>query len=316
MRKDSKSSLDWFNEMLSRFDIDFVCVSYDVNTLTLSNGVILNRSDLVKLRRRLVGMCTENSMITPKNINDLYSGDSYKVTNAEKEIKQNTASLGGKRLMSSENGKLTIERAKKNISSFTSTHAFKKGHQPWNKNLTKENNKIVRNMAEKRTGPDNWMFGRKMSQENKELRSQTMIKMISDGDFTPNVMNHLTRKNIEYNGKKYRSSWEVIFAFHNPDYDYETLRIPYRFDDKNRIYLVDFVNHNTRVVCEIKPHSMKQNHKNNAKRDALGLWCVENGYTMVEVDEDDIGTLVEKTPISILEIFTIDTRKSLKKLIK
>ena len=131
-----------------------------------------------------------------------------------------------------------------------------------------------------------------MTPERKEKQSNSMKDIIQKGLFTPNVFNSNTRKNIELkNGSfiiKFRSSWELLFYIMNDCYEYEKLRIPYIYDKKERIYLVDFINDRDKIAIEIKPKNKKNDIKNKLKNDSLIKWCEINNYEMHTVTEEDL----------------------------
>ena len=131
-----------------------------------------------------------------------------------------------------------------------------------------------------------------MTQERKEKQSNSIKNTIRKGLFTPNVFNSNTRKNIELKNDlvsiKFRSSWELLFYVMNDCYEYEKLRITYVYDKKERIYLVDFINHRDKIAIEIKPKNKKNDTKNKLKNDSLIKWCEINNYEMHIITEEDL----------------------------
>ena len=125
-------------------------------------------------------------------------------------------------------------------------------------------------------------------------RSDQMKSMIADGRLTPSITNTWTKWSVEYNGKKFRSSWEAIFyAYKDGNVEYESLRIPYMFEDKKRTYIVDFIDHHNKIAYEIKPSTMIDNTINTAKIEALRRWCATNKYEIQIISEFDIRGMID-----------------------
>ena len=112
-----------------------------------------------------------------------------------------------------------------------------------------------------------------------------MKEKILSGEFTPNTNNRNTHWDSMYNGTKYRSSWEALYQFFNPNAEYEQLRIEYEFKNSRHAYIVDFVDHKNSAVIEVKPKSLCQGDKFIAKMSALTQWAELNSYTVIIVDE-------------------------------
>lgn len=136
--------------------------------------------------------------------------------------------------------------------------------------------------------------------EERKKRSERMKKAIEEGRFTPCITNTRTHFTTEINGKKFRSSFEGIFyLFFNIwqgfNYKFESLRIPY-VDSKNkkRIYIVDFINYDTKEVIEIKPKCHKDDKDVRLKEKALIIWAKENDFIYKMLNEDDIKSLYYK----------------------
>jgi len=129
-------------------------------------------------------------------------------------------------------------------------------------------------------------------------QSARMKAKIKSGDFTPNVTNSWTRWGIDINGKKFRSSFEGVFHMAYPRFEYETLRLQYIFDGKERTYITDFVDRESKTIYELKPKSLKENPKNIAKEQYARAWCAENGFTFTYVCEDEIKQLAKSLLMS------------------
>lgn len=122
-----------------------------------------------------------------------------------------------------------------------------------------------------------------------EKQSNTIKEKIKRGEFTPCVTNSWANSRCKLNvdgfSKLYRSSWDAAFQILNIKCEYEKLRIPYisPFDNKEHIYIVDFIDYEDRIVYEIKPTSCKNNSIFKIKEVALIDWCNKNdfGYSII-----------------------------------
>lgn len=153
--------------------------------------------------------------------------------------------------------------------------------------------------------------GETARKKSAEYNSKLMRQRIMTGEFTPNSNNRNTHWDCFYRGKKYRSSWEALYQYFDNEAEYETLRIPYRFDNKDCIYIIDFVNHYTKTVVEVKPKELLGNKKTQAKISAAKSWCSDNGYTFILADKD---YLVSYSMPKDLTEFDIKTQNKIRKL--
>lgn len=150
-----------------------------------------------------------------------------------------------------------------------------KGRKSWAKGLTKFTNKSIAKTCEKlskhnkdndprlqkfsknRSGQNNPMSATNYKKDRtkiNKLKSDTIKTLILEGKYTPKTENRLNHKKLEYNGIKYRSSWEIIFHYLNPTMLYETIRIPYTLKNgETHIYISDFYDNKTNTIYEIKP---------------------------------------------------------------
>jgi len=168
--------------------------------------------------------------------------------------------------------------------------------------LTKENNKTLKNISKQRCGKGNPMFGVKLSEKYKNQKSKMMKEKILNGDFTPNIHNSKTHWQVEYNGKKYRSSWEAVFHFLNPDCEYEKIRISYFYKGENKIYILDFVDNLNKKLFEIKPKEQLTNGKVKAKEKSAIEWCKKNGFVFQNISQNYFIENIDKIRKSILDI--------------
>lgn len=213
------------------------------------------------------------------------------------------------------------EEIRKHISSVTSSSIMKKnilsgklhpelngcGRIPWNKG--KHYHRVAPFSAIERLhhsqcklGSKNPMYGKHHTEECKLEHSKRIKDKILNGEFTPNTNNRYTHYDVKFDGKTFRSSWEALFYYTQPDYEYEKLRIPYMFENKQHIYIVDFINYKSKIVVEIKPKDiLNRSIKDKIKIEFLKEWCKQNGFTFQLKCEDDIKYLVQNTDISVFD---------------
>lgn len=136
--------------------------------------------------------------------------------------------------------------------------------------------------------------------ENKEKKSIEMKKKILAGEWTPNITNSWTRWGVNVGEKSFRSSFEAIFYIHkhlfqkNIFLEYEKLRIKYFFENKESIYIVDFIDTIAKEVFEIKPKCLAEGARNIAKRNTLVEWCQINDYKYIEISERNLVEYVNQ----------------------
>lgn len=158
-------------------------------------------------------------------------------------------------------------------------------------------------LREKLGGENNPSFGKSPSIETRNKQSASTRKIIREGKFTPNSNNSNTHWDSFCRQKKFRSSWEAAFySMHQEgDLEYESLRIDYHFEERDRVYIVDFISHKHKVVYEVKPMSYLEEPITLSKLSALKEWCEKNEYIMVIVDE-----LYLKERISLINMRELD----------
>lgn len=153
--------------------------------------------------------------------------------------------------------------------------------------------------------------GAKARQRSAIINSKIMRTRILNGEFTPNSNNRNTHWDSYYKDKKYRSSWEALYQYFDPSAEYETLRIPYIFENKEYIYIVDFVNHITKTAIEVKPRELTKDKKTQSKILALKEWCKNNNYTFVLADKE---FLLSHTSYIDYALFDKDTANKIRTL--
>lgn len=117
---------------------------------------------------------------------------------------------------------------------------------------------------------------------NSRVKQSTAMKAkIANGSFTPPITNSWTRwaayANKNRETKRFRSSWEAAFWLLT-DFEYEKVRVPYQYNGKDRVYIVDFVDHAGKTIFEIKPDSTRNTSVNKLKFEAATAWAQSNGY--------------------------------------
>lgn len=98
---------------------------------------------------------------------------------------------------------------------------------------------------------------------------------------------YYTHKLIDYNGYKFRSSWEVYLAKlldeYEIRYEYESLSIPYNYNESIHHYLIDFYLPEHNLIIEVKPCKFVTDQV-SVKLDA----CKEQGYNTLLATENNL----------------------------
>jgi hypothetical protein len=127
-------------------------------------------------------------------------------------------------------------------------------------------------------------------QEYRKKLSDSLKLRIANGEFKPTIHNswHNTKYKVVIKDeiKNFRSSWEAFFNLVNPDFNYETIRIPYVLNGEKHTYIVDFEDVENRILFEIKPMSLENTERNQIKRNALNEWCNDNNYGFKIINDD------------------------------
>lgn len=290
--------IDKFNKILSDCGQLLAATKISMKEIVLSNGVRLTSEKDIRICKKRV---MEQNKIWAMNFDKIYGFDSEESDNALKECKAVGSSAGGKSCQEKFGNKI-----RQNLNTGT----------PWNKSKKNGPNgpmpeETKRKIGLSNSGKNNGMFGKKQTVEEKEHKSNLMKEKILSGKFTPNSNNRNTHWNSYYKDKKYRSSWESLCQYFDSKAEYESLRIKYNFDNKELIYIVDFVNHETKTATEVKPSSMLFDKKTKAKLSALAEWCNSNYYQLIIADEKYLTSL--PMPEN-LEDFDSKTQDKIRKL--
>lgn len=186
---------------------------------------------------------------------------------------------------------------------------------PWNKGKKTGPNGPMSEATKKKisianSGERNGQYGKKMSDEDKKIQSDRMKQLILDGRFTPNSNNRNTHWDSEYNGKKYRSSWEALFQYIYPNAEYEKLRIPYVINNESHVYIVDFIDHGHKIIAEVKPKELCDGEIFLSKYNSLLEYAETIGYSVIIADGD---WLVNNAPSDIdFSLFSEDTARKIR----
>lgn len=236
------------------------------------------------------------------------------------------------------NGFISIDEIKNQIRSYAGKTNWNKkrelliskmkGRAAWNKGLFGKDNPCYgrtlsdeskKRIGQKNRGKNNGMYGKKISDENKKIQSQKIKDLILKGIFTPNSNNRNTHWKSKLDGINYRSSWECLYKFYNPNSIYEKLRIKYILDKEEKIYIVDFIDEKNKLAIEVKPNNILKQKISQIKINSLDNWCKNNNYTMIIVNEDwiienikeesiDYNRFDEKTQCKIKKFYEINSK--------
>lgn len=174
----------------------------------------------------------------------------------------------------------------------TRNEAYKKVSKKFKKFLKSDVGKAyIKKLSLSRMGKDNPVYRQSVETRKKTAEKMSIImkEKILNGTFTPYITNSWANSKcrLPYNKKFYRSSWEIVFQILNPKCLFENLRIPYiSTDNKQHIYIVDFINNDTREIFEIKPKCKLNVENNIRKQAALIKWCKLNNYNCNIITDD------------------------------
>lgn len=149
----------------------------------------------------------------------------------------------------------------------------------------------------------NQTMTKEVKQRKNKKQSMLLKNRIKNGDFTPCVTNSWAKSRVYVNKIPFRSSWEAIFYIINPCANFETVRIPYKFNGEEKTYIVDFEIDGK--LFEIKPKSELMSNKNfekfkSAKEFSNGLFEViteeyfKEKLSLIKVSYANIKDSIEK----------------------
>ena len=291
----SNNPIQKFNHVLSKHNQQTRVVEYSSNHIKLSTGHVITGSEKKLFRSRLL-YATHDLWAT--RFDDLLAG----VVTPD-QIKHELAVQRGKKCQTLHGDKIRLN--------LNTGIPWTKG-KPGTFTGMSHRAETKATISEKNSGSNNGMWGKTHSQEVKDNQSSLMKNLILSGQFTPNSNNRNTHWETTYNGQKYRSSWEALYQHHNTSAQYEILRIIYDWESKQRVYVVDFIDHVSKLVVEVKPRELCKGAKFAAKWSALQEWAKTNNYTALLVDKEwfkqntvcpDLSLFDEKTAHKIGQIY-------------
>lgn len=289
-----------FNSTLKEYNQVIYATSITGSEIILSNGLRLtSEADIRRCKRRVM----TGASVWKEHFDRLYSTDKEIRQIAETECKSLTSKNGGKVCQKKHGEKLRL-----NLNSGVPWNKGLKGNYPYSHACGEATKKKISNAN---AGKKNGMYGTKMSAEEKVRRSVLLQDLILCGKFTPNSNNRNTHWDAFYKGKKYRSSWEALYQYFDVDAEYETVRITYLHNNNPCIYIVDFVNHKTKTLIEVKPKELLHNQKTQAKIDAAKQWCKDRQYEFIIVDKDYFLNL--EVPVDLKD-FDSNTQQKIRKM--
>lgn len=287
-----------YNQRLLESGVSLRILSWVVGQLTLSTGEILNTPQIKLFRSRVA-----STMLRPF-MDQVYNAPEEKRLTIVKDIKSAYASATNREwwLNLDDSAKDIKIKHMRSIQRLVDQAKIQRC-EPWNKGKTKHNDVRLAKNSVDRSHSGNPMYGTKMSEEQKKIKSDWVKDRICRGVWTPHVHNSRTRWNCSYKGKKYRSSWEAIYAALNPTDAYEEVRVRYRVGTADeKVYIVDFCNHQTNVLTEIKPKVHTESEVFVAKAAAAQAWCEENGYTFRVLTEQYFVDAFDEIPFDEITI--------------
>jgi hypothetical protein len=296
MKKSYKTLIIEYNHRLAECGQSLFVCDWIEGMLVLSTGVTLNAQDIRNFRSHI------KSPMLQKRLDELY------IINVDrpsmiKEIQRKYASDKNKEWWKTLDP-TSAEQKRSHMRSIQKLvdHSAIVMPEPWNKGKTKHTDSRLEKNSKARTGDKNPMYGTRWTEAQKQEKSEWVKSRIESGEWTPHAHNSRTHWNCSYNGKHYRSSWEVIYAALNVDDLYETVRIPYVIDGKRRIYIVDFFNPSTKTITEVKPLIHTTDAVVEAKTEAAIEWCNTQGYKFRVVSEQYFVDNYDSIPFNELTI--------------
>jgi hypothetical protein len=288
-----------YNQLLSDLGAMLRIDEWTTGRIVLSNGIVLEGNDYIVFKNRC------RSQITAPHLDDIYASlDSA----AEKCVKLRAANsrIANRKFWENLHPAIKEQRTQElrahiaRVRSETNYNVVNKHDNKWNKGKTKDTDDRLKRISEARKGDKNPMFGTTLSEEAKRLKSELVKQKILSGEWTPHVHNSRTHWECSFRGKKFRSSWEAMYASINPDDIFEKIRIAYTHDGSEHIYVVDFVNETTKTLTEIKPLAQATTTKVMSKLRAAEDWCNTHGYTLRIISEDYFVKNFNKIPFDEL----------------
>lgn len=275
MPKSLQLIVESYNSKFTQHQLTVRIVSWTREVIKLNTNVSLEGTERRKFQSR-----SKSKMILP-HFDVIYSIADSSVRDGEVQaIQAAHASKTNKQHWNSlpdDEREVRVNRMRQ-IQKLSPPYNQRKPRYQWNLGKTKDTDDRLLQMSISRKGAGNPMFGRFMSEDEKRRKSELIKSRILTGEWTPHVHNSRTHWQCIYNDRKYRSSWEAMYAYLNPTDEYEKIRVQYEFEGKRKIYIVDFVNHATKTLTEIKPQTHMESAQFLQKQSAARDWCSSSGY--------------------------------------
>lgn len=286
--------IETINNLLTKYNQDLQITSIvkrNIRSIKIyfNNGFEILYKKYIKIFIHNINNIEELVLFNSKFFDIRYSTDIEKIETLNKDYKTYYSKKGCASLKAS--GKLKGK---------IPPNKGKTGGIGWSRGLNKTNDPRFLKLSEDRKGKNNPMFGTIRSEEDKQQKSRHMKEIIESGKFTPKTENRLNRWKAEYKGKTFRSSWELCFYYLNPECFYEKLRLRY-YDNKkqkDRIYIVDFVDEINKIIYEVRPKTLQ--HTMTDKMVSVNKYMSDNNYTFKFIDEDyikSVKNLIEQSDI-------------------
>lgn len=295
--------IDDCNNLLMQFNQRIRIVELKKRFVKLNTGRTLEGNESIVFLRRI-----ENKIHTLylENFDKIYIDGN---TDIIKEIKAVGSRRGGKACQ-----QLHSDKIRSNLNTGIPWNKGTTGlmPSPWQAGQSKHTDPRLKKLSEDRSGKGNPMYGHRYSDEDKQAKSEYMKQRILNGTFTPNTNNRRTHYDIIFNGVKYRSSWELVYHISNPDDQYERLRIPYTFKNKDYIYIVDFINYAKMTVTEVRPLEMCNDDRTIAKISALKEWCKLNQFSFCLYTQTEVKQALLSIDMAILPDSAVRKLKGLR----
>lgn len=130
--------------------------------------------------------------------------------------------------------------------------------------------------------------GKEVKKQASEKTSKILREKIKKGEFTPYVTNTWTHWTVHVNDTRYRSTWEACFHVSFPFLEYESIRIPYYDNKRNkhRTYIADFYNPRTNTIIELKPKSRWGVEID--KMNSIIRYCKTNNINFLWINEETL----------------------------
>lgn len=270
MKRTPEQMINSLNFKLQEYQQLTRLVEWSKDQITLSTGKILKNLDRARFIKRIMNPKTD---LWCKNIDRLLNGE---VT--ELEIKSELAALGGKACQDKYGAKI-----RSNLNSGIPWNKGLKGNYPYKFGPRPQH--VKDKISAKNSGKNNGMYGVKMSDADRQMRSDIIRTKILEGKFTPISNNRNTHWNATLDTQKYRSSWESLYQYINPAAEYEKLRLAYEYNGKRLVYIVDFIDYKNKIVVEVKPRELCTGEKFRAKISALTAWAKQHQFSVLIVDK-------------------------------